>query len=167
MLAAVVFPAGLITAAIAVLVGPQILRGRGISVIPVSGLTDVRVIVGAAGLLALGSVFAFALGALLRRTWAAILAALSTMVVAYLLGVIPFLPQDVSEWLLRLSPAAGFAVLQTAHEYPQVTAHYAPYAGYYPLPWWAGFAVLCGYAVLALWLAARRLPRGEQPVDWR
>ncbi|MFD8146740.1 hypothetical protein [Streptomyces sp. NPDC059708] len=77
----------------------------------------------------------------------------------------------LSQWLLRTTPAAGFAVRQTLAEYPQVIAHYAPSAGYFPLPWWAGFAVLCAYTALLLGLALHRLPRSDgrpgRPVDWR
>ncbi|MER6995901.1 hypothetical protein [Streptomyces sp. NPDC000410] len=60
---------------------------------------------------------------------------------------------------------------QTLVEPPQVVAHYAPSTGYFPLPWWAGIAVLCAYAVLLLGLALKRLPQSDaragQPVDWR
>jgi uncharacterized membrane protein len=42
-----------------------------------------------------------------------------------------------------------------------VTGHYAPSGGYYPLPPWAGLAVLCGYAALALALAVVRLRRRD------
>lgn len=36
---------------------------------------------------------------------------------------------------------------QTVVEYPQVTAHYAPSAGYFPLPAWAALAVLAAYTL--------------------
>jgi hypothetical protein len=39
----------------------------------------------------------------------------------------------VAQWLLRLTPAAGFAIQQSIPEYPQVLDLYAPSAGYYPL----------------------------------
>lgn len=55
--------------------------------------------------------------------------------------------------------AAAFAIQQTIPVYPQVDNLYLPYAGYYPLAPWAGFAVLCGYAAAALgvaWLVLRR-----------
>ena len=61
----------------------------------------------------------------------------------------------MSEWLLRLTPAGGFAVQQTSVAYPQVTAHYAPSTGYFPLPWWAGLALASAYAA-ALWNAVSR-----------
>lgn len=155
---AVTFLAGLAAAAITVPIATALLRANNMIVVPVDTLTTVRVIIGAAALLATATILALALGVLLRRAWVAILAALSVIVVPSLLGVIPFLPEAVSDWLLRLTPAAGFAILQSLREYPQVTAHYAPYAGYYPLPGWAGLTVLCGYTAAALWLAARRKP---------
>jgi hypothetical protein len=43
-----------------------------------------------------------------------------------------------------------------------VIGMYVPLAGYYPLPPWAGFAVLCGYTALALGLAIFLLRRDRQ-----
>ena len=88
-----------------------------------------------------------------RAVWssvAATLVAISAVVLPYIVGALPLLPDEASKWLLRLTPAAGFAVKQTILEYPQVVAHYAPSAGYFPLAWWAGLAVLCGWTALAL-----------------
>jgi hypothetical protein len=156
VIGAVTFLAGLVSAAVVVPVGTTILRANGISVIPVSAVTGLRVVVGVAALLAVAAVSALALGALLRRTWAAILVAISTVVLPYLLAALPLLPDDVAKWLLRVTPAAGFAIKQTIREYPQVVAHYAPSAGYFPLAWWGGFAVLCGYTAVAFGLAVSR-----------
>jgi ABC-type transport system involved in multi-copper enzyme maturation permease subunit len=58
------------------------------------------------------------------------------------------------QWLLRLTPAAGFAVQQTLHRYPQVDGVYIASAGYYPLSPWEGFGVLLGWTAVALGLAA-------------
>ncbi|MEV4684247.1 hypothetical protein [Streptomyces kurssanovii] len=114
---------------------------------------------------------ALALGALMRRAWPAILVAVLAIAVPYAATSFPLLPDGLSQWLLRVTPAAGFAVQQTLVEYPQVVAHYAPSAGYFPLPWWAGIAVLGAYAVLSLGLALSRLPhsgdRAGAPVDPR
>ena len=55
-----------------------------------------------------------------------------------------------AEWLLRLTPAAAFAVQQACAAVPQVSADYIPSTGYFPLAPWAGFAVLCGWTALAL-----------------
>jgi hypothetical protein len=90
----------------------------------------------------------------LRRGWAAILIGLALVAVPYAVTAVPLLPDEIADWLLGLTPAAGFAVKQTVVEHPQVTAHYAPSAGYFPLPGWAGFAVLCAYTALVLWLAS-------------
>lgn len=169
VLGGVVFLSGLVVAAVTVPVGAMLLRDAGVSVAPVSLVTGVRVVVAAAALLAVATVLALGLSALLRRAWLAIVVGLATVVLPYLLGAVPLLPDPVVAWMLRLTPAAGFAALQTVQEYPQVTAHYVPYAGYYPLPGWAGFGVLCGYAAIVCWLVARRLRRAEpaKAVDFR
>ncbi|MET9020984.1 hypothetical protein ABZV93_13450 [Actinopolymorpha sp. NPDC004070] len=86
----------------------------------------------------------------------------------YAVTAVPLLPDTVSEWLLRLTPAAGFAVTQTMVEYPQVTAHYAPSAGYFPLPWWGGLVLLCAYTAVVLRTAFGRGGREPAPnPDWR
>ncbi|MEH1128865.1 hypothetical protein [Micromonospora sp. CPCC 206061] len=153
------FLAGLVSAAVVMPLGTAILRADHISVIPVSPLTGVRVAVAVGALLGLAAAGGLALRVLLRRARAAILVVIAALVLPYLMATLPLLPDEVSRWLLRVTPAAGFAVKQTLHEYPQVLAHYAPSAGYFPLAWWAGFAVLCAYAAALLILAARRLPR--------
>ncbi|TDC66255.1 hypothetical protein E1258_03255 [Micromonospora sp. KC207] len=47
-----------------------------------------------------------------------------------------------------------FAVEQTTTEYPQATAHYVPSTGYFPLPWWAGFALLGAYTMIVTLIAS-------------
>ncbi|MGW2221596.1 hypothetical protein ACWCSD_41995, partial [Nonomuraea sp. NPDC001684] len=140
-------------------VGIAIMTGNGVPAQPLPLLTGARVIAGAGLVLALGAVLAYGLGVWLRR--AAALVALALVALPYGLTAFPLLPDAVAGWLLRLTPAAGFAVLQTRVEYPQVTAHYAPSAGYFPLPGWAGLAVLGAYAAVATWWALRR---GAAPV---
>jgi hypothetical protein len=73
----------------------------------------------------------------------------------------PILPPGAADWLLRLTPAAAFAIQQTLIQYPQVTNTYAAAYGYYPLPPWAGLAVLCAWAALALSLAVFLLRRRD------
>lgn len=63
------------------------------------------------------------------------------------------LPAGLADWLLRLTPAAAFAIQQTNPAYPQVSASYTPGNGYFPLAPWAGFGVLCGFTALAAVLA--------------
>jgi hypothetical protein len=71
------------------------------------------------------------------------------------------LPANTGQWLLRLTPAAAFAVQQSAPAYPQVAAGYSTMDGYFPLPGWAGFGVLCGYTALTLALAFHLLRRRD------
>jgi hypothetical protein len=52
-------------------------------------------------------------------------------------------------------------VQQTLPVYPQVANDYSPTSGYYPLAPWAGFAVLCAYAGVALAIAAVLLHRRD------
>jgi len=89
----------------------------------------------------------------MRRSASAVTAVIVAIVLPYLVALAPVLPVGASEWLLRLTPAAAFAVQQSVHEYPQVANEYAPYNGYFPLPPLGGFGVLCLYAVAALGLA--------------
>ena len=152
VIGSVTFAAGLAAAAGAVIFGAQIAR-RSSFVFPVSWLTEVRVIAGTAALMALAAVLALALGALFRRSAAAVTTVIVAIVLPYIVGVASILPAGASEWLLRVTPAAAFAVQQGAVAYPQVTALYTPTSGYFPLAPWAGLAVLCGWAALALGLA--------------
>ncbi|MEV0233161.1 ABC transporter permease subunit [Nonomuraea sp. NPDC050786] len=161
VIAAAAFAAGLVGAAVTVPVGQSILAANGNVLAPVAPLTSLRVIVGTAALLAVAAVFALAVGALFRRSAMAVIAVVVTIIVPYVLAVASILPEEVSRWLLRVTPAAGFAVQQSMPTYAQVTARYAPAEGYFPLPPWAGFAVLCAYAALALALAAHRLRRSD------
>ncbi|MFF3956566.1 hypothetical protein ACFYY1_25615 [Streptomyces sp. NPDC001890] len=168
---AVTFVTGLLAVGVVLPVGTAIQREHGITVIAVSAFTGARVIVGTAAVLALSAVLALALGVLLRRVRLAVLAAVLAIVVPYAVTSVPLLADGLSQWLLRVTPAAGFATQQTLVEYPQLTAHFVPSTGYFPLPWWAGIAVLCAYVVVFLGLALRRLPRSDgrtgQPGRWR
>lgn len=158
---AAVFLTGLVAAGATILVSVAILRGKGAPILPVPAFTGVRVVVGVALVLALAAVLALALGALLRRRWLAVVVAITAVALPYALGTLPLLPDEVSQWLLTMTPAAGFAVQQTLVEYPQVVAHYAPSAGYYPLPAWAGLAVLCAYTLAVLTAGARSMTTAE------
>jgi ABC-type transport system involved in multi-copper enzyme maturation permease subunit len=157
----VAFVAGLAAAVVALLLGARLARNQGAYVLPVSWLTEVRVVAGTAALLAVAAVLALALGAVLRRSAAAVTVAIVTIVLPYILAVASVLPVGAADWLLRLTPAAAFAIQQSTPRYPQVTALYSPSGGYFPLAPWAGFAVLCGYAAVALGLAVYLLRRRD------
>jgi ABC-2 family transporter protein len=156
------FAAGLAGTAVAVPVGQRELRSSGVYLPPLSGLTELRVIVGIAAALALCAVLACAIGTVVRRGAAAVAAVIGLIAAPYVLAVaIPVVPLSVADWLMRVTPAAAFAVEQTVVQYPQVAEIYAPAYGYFPLAPWAGFGVLCGWAVLALALAAIVLNRRD------
>ena len=80
---------------------------------------------------------------------------------AVLAAAFPVLPTGAADWLLRVTPAAGFAIKQVIPAYPQVTGGYTPFGDYFPLAPWAGFAVTCAWAALALVLAAFLLRRRD------
>jgi ABC-type transport system involved in multi-copper enzyme maturation permease subunit len=159
---AVAFAAGLIGSAGAILLGTPLLRGNGNAIYPTTTLTEARVIVGTAALIAVTAVFALAVGAIVRHGAGTVTVVITAIILPYLLSAaFPVLPAGAADWLLRITPAAGFAIKQTIPAYPQVAANYTPFQGYFPLAPWAGFAVTCGYAVLALALAAFALRRRD------
>jgi ABC-type transport system involved in multi-copper enzyme maturation permease subunit len=158
---AVTFAAGLVAVVIAVLGGIAVVHSQFGFVYPVSTLTGVRVVAGTALLMAVVAVLAVALGAILRRTAAAVTVAIVAVVLPYVIGIGSVLPVGAAQWLLRLSPAAGFAIEQSIPAYPQVSNSYYPAFGYYPLAPWAGFAVLCGWAALAFALAVILIRRRD------
>ena len=161
VIGSVTFVAGLVAAAAAVIFGAQLSRHKGTYVFPVSWATELRVIAGTAALLAVAAVLALALGTVLRRSAAAVTLVIVVIVLPYIMGVASVLPASASDWLLRITPAAAFAILQAAPQYSQVTAIYTPTSGYFPLAPWAGLAVLCAYAALALSLAVVLLRRRD------
>jgi ABC-type transport system involved in multi-copper enzyme maturation permease subunit len=162
VIAAVAFAAGLVSAAVVVTFGQRVLRDHGVYVWPVSALTEVRVIVGTAAVLAVAAVIALAIAAVVRRGAVAVAAVIVVIILPYLLTVTtPLLPAGPTDWLARVTPAAAFAVQQTLIQYPQVSNVYTPSAGYWPLAPWAGFAVLCAWAAVALGLAAYLLNRRD------
>ena len=159
---AVTFAAGLAGSAAAVLLGERMLRGSGYYIFPVGGLTQVRVIAGTAALLAVAAVLALALGAIWRHGAGPVTATIALIVVPYFFtGPMAILRGTAADWLLRVTPAAAFAVQQVLPAYPQVSNAYIPQYGYYPLPPLAGLAVLCAWAAVALALAAFLLRRRD------
>jgi ABC-type transport system involved in multi-copper enzyme maturation permease subunit len=161
VIGSVTFVAALVAAAAAVIFGAQLSRHKGTYVFPTSWATELRVIAGTAALLAVAAVLALALGTVLRRSAAAVTLVIVVIVLPYIMGVASVLPASASDWLLRITPAAAFAVQQAAPQYSQVTAIYTPTSGYFPLAPWAGLAVLCAYAALALGLAVVLLRRRD------
>jgi ABC-type transport system involved in multi-copper enzyme maturation permease subunit len=156
----VTFLLGSAAVAVAAIAGSQISRGGGTYVLPIGWLTEARVILGTGAMLAVAAVLALSIGTVLRRSVAAVAAVIVAIVLPYILGVSGVLPASTSEWILRVTPAAGFAIEQSVPQYQQVVGHYAP-PDYFPLGPWSGFAVLCAYAAVALALAAWLLRRRD------
>jgi ABC-type transport system involved in multi-copper enzyme maturation permease subunit len=161
VIGAVAFLVGLIAAAIAVPLGHHLAQANSHQVFPVGTATEVRMILGTAALLAVAAVAALAMGTMLRRSAGAVTVVIVAIVLPYILATASLLPLGAGQWLLRVTPAAAFAVQQSLVQYPQVVGDYAPANGYYPLAPWAGFAVLCGWTALALGVAAVLLRRRD------
>jgi ABC-type transport system involved in multi-copper enzyme maturation permease subunit len=158
----VTFVAGVIGAAPVIPAGASLLRSHGNYVFPMSALTEVRLVAGTAALLAIAAVLALAAGTILRHAAGAITAVVALTVVTYFFSVpLAVLPAGAADWLLRVTPAAGFAIQQYVPAYPQVNNVYTPQHGYFPLAPWAGFGVLCLWAAAALCLAAVLLRRRD------
>ncbi len=154
------FVAGLAAAAGAVIAARDVAHS-GSSVFPEPWPTDLRIIAGTAVLVAVVAVLSLAIATMVRRSATAILIVIVTVVIPDVLSVPPGLPAGVTEWLLRITPAAALALQQPAPQYYQVQANYTPSAGYFPLAPWTGFAVLCAWTAIALGAAAYLLKRRD------
>jgi ABC-type transport system involved in multi-copper enzyme maturation permease subunit len=161
VIGAVTFVAGLAAAAAAIVISAKLAQARGAYVYPVPWPTELRMVAGTAALIAVAAVLALAAGTMLRRSAAAVTVVIVVIVLPYILAAASILPVGAADWLLRITPAAAFALQQATPQYAQVTATYSPNSGYFPLAPWAGLAVLCGYAALALGLAAVLLRRRD------
>ncbi len=161
VIAAVAFVTGLIAAVISIAVGVPKLENQGQVLLTAPVLTEVRVIVGTAAMVALVAVVAVCLGAILRRSAIAITAAVLLVVMPFLLTVLNVVPASVGDWLLRLTPAAGLAIEQSIPRYSQVSTVISPIQGSYPLTPYAGFGVLCLWAAGAVALALVMLRRRD------
>ena len=150
VIGAVSFVAGVIGAAVALALGTKITDSRGNYMFPTPLMTEVRLVIGTGLLLAVAAVLILSVGAMVRRGAATIAIAIVVFVVPYFLSVTAVLPVGVDDWVLRVTPAAGYAIQGAYPEYAQVAAIYSAANGYYPLEPWAGFAVLCAWAAIAL-----------------
>jgi ABC-type transport system involved in multi-copper enzyme maturation permease subunit len=155
------FVTGLIAAAVTLVAATKTAHAEGYSLWPVPWPAELRLIAGTAALIALAAVLTLAVGAIVRRSAAAVMIAIVVVVVPFFLAVTTAVPAAIGDWLLRITPAAAFAVEQSTPRYAQVQAFYRPMDGFYPLAPWAGLAVLCGWAALALAAAFYLLRRRD------
>jgi ABC-type transport system involved in multi-copper enzyme maturation permease subunit len=161
VIGSVSFVAGLVATAVTLAIGTPRMRANGNYLYPVDALTKLRVELGTAALIAVAAVLAVALGTILRRGAGAVAAVVVLVVLPFILSVSAVLPLGAAQWVLRLSPAAAFGIQQTVPQYAQVSYQYTPQNGFFPLAPWAGLAVLCGYAALALAVAGYLLRRRD------
>ncbi|MFI9552869.1 hypothetical protein [Nonomuraea endophytica] len=147
---AVAFVSGLVTSGVVVPGGLALMRAHQNPIQPITLATELRVIIGYAALTAAAAVLALGLAALVKRAVVAVGLAVALVVAPYLLASAGLVP-----WLLMITPAAGFAITQSVPTFAHLDVDHSLLGGYYPLPPWAGLAVICGYAALALWLAHR------------
>jgi ABC-type transport system involved in multi-copper enzyme maturation permease subunit len=157
----VTFAISLIAVGITLPVGLHNSRSDGYWIPPITALTEVRMIVGTALLLALTAVLALAIATMLRRSVLAVAGVIVVLFVPYLLAhVTGILPVSAQDWLLRVTPTAAFSIQQAYPAYHQVLAPYSPADGFYPLSPLAGIGVLVAWTVVALlaagWLLRRR-----------
>lgn len=150
VLACVVFVLSLAASAFSMWFVDRQRRNNGTYISPASAVTEMRVLVGTAAVLAIAAVLAVAIGTIVRRSATAVAAVIALIVLPYILGVSSI---GALQWMLRVTPAAGFAVQQTLHQYQQVNGVYIASAGYYPLSPSEGFGVLIAWMALALGVA--------------
>lgn len=156
---AVAFLLSAVVMALAVPLGQHLLRSHGNYVYYASTFTQVRIIVGAGALVGIAAIIVTALSAIVRRPAAAITAGVGVILLPFI--VASAAGGAIADWLLRLTPAAGMSTLQALTQYHQVNYPYTLANGYYPLSPLTGFAVLCGYTVLALTTATVLLNRRD------
>ena len=132
-----------------------------------SSTTEARVIIGTGAILALTAVAVVATGVLLRKTAGTVVAGIAVFVLPAVL-VVPYVSGSSTGsspplplWLLRLSPAAGFSILESLARSSQVSYRYTLSNGYVPLAPGIGLAVLAAWALVLLVLAARLLNRRD------
>jgi hypothetical protein len=156
---AVAFLTEAVAAAISIPVGRHLLLSNGNYLFPVGALTTLRDVFGSAILVALSAVAVLGLAAILRRSSGAVVAGIALFVVPTVLGA--SLTGSVGEWIYRLTPAAGFSLLDSIPSSPLVSYPYTVQNGYYPLGAWVSLIVPCCYAALALGAAAMVLRRRD------
>ena len=144
--AALVLPVTMLAAVTDFFVATAIQSARGGTAIALTDPGVLRIVAGAPLYLTAAAVIGVALGALLKKTAAGISAFAALFLVAPVVAT--YLPHSIATVASYLPSSAGGALWGQP-----LVAH--------PLGPWAGFAVLCGYAVALTGLAAWRLRRGD------
>ncbi|HEU4421342.1 MAG TPA: ABC transporter permease subunit, partial [Pilimelia sp.] len=157
VLGATAFALGLVTCVALLLLAMPLLKGNGFAppAYPTPSLSEgpvLRAIILTAAFVALVALLGLGLGAVLRRSAGAITLVLVLVILPTFVAIA--LPSDAAEWLMRLTPAGGFAVQRAK---PPTAWLAEPWSTISP---WAGLAVVTAYAAAALlaggWLLRRR-----------
>jgi len=149
------FAAGAIATAAAEVITRHVFAANGNYLFPQSTFALVRVITGTGLFLGLVAALAVALGAIMRRSVAAVATGFVLVIAPGILG------SESGNWLMRLTPTAAFAIQATLPRSSFVTSLYTPPNGYFPISPWAGVGVLAAYTVAALGVAAWLLRRRD------
>lgn len=153
------FLVGLVATVTTFLVSQPVLRDSGFAppAYPAVSLADgpvLRAVVGGAALLGLVAVFSLGVGTVLRRGAGAIAAVVMVLMVPVIIE--GGLPLAVAQWLIRSTPTAGLAILQTQPVDPARRIVAPDMAD--PLP---GLGVVALYAAASLAIAYWRLRRRD------
>ncbi len=107
------FVTGLAAAAGTAIVATEMAHATGYLMFPVPWPTELRVIAGTAVLVAVAAVFTLAVGTMMRRSAAAVMTAIVTIVVPFFLAFTSAVPAVIGEWLLRITIHAEWTKLRT------------------------------------------------------
>jgi ABC-type transport system involved in multi-copper enzyme maturation permease subunit len=163
---AVAFLAGAAATAIAIPLGNHLLTTNGNYLWPSHAATQARMIVGTGALLGLAAIGVLATGAIVRTSAGTVITGIVLFVMPVVLAV-PFIQGGSAntpaylEWLERISPGAGLAVLGAMPRSAAVSYPYTLGNGYFPLSPGAGLAVLAAWALVLLLLAVLLLCRRD------
>ena len=148
VLVGLVLPVSLLAAAAEFFTATALESSRGGSAISLTDPGVLREVTGASLYLTVIAVIGLALGALLRRTAAGLAVFAAVFLVVPLVAA--YLPQGIKGFVPYLPSNAGGTIWGAGKLF-----------GGHQLSPWAGFAVLCGYAVVLTGLAAWRLRRRD------
>ena len=76
-------------------------HSEGVDLFPEPWPTELRIIVGMAALFAVAAVFTLAVATIVRRSAAAIIIVIVTLVIPFVLSAPPGIPAGLTDWLLR------------------------------------------------------------------
>jgi ABC-2 family transporter len=161
VMVAATFVTGVVAALVTLPLSLHLIRAGGTFVAPLDSGLVLRIVAGCGLLLSLAALLAYGTGVALRRGLTAVACAVLLLVVPHMLATTSVLPDEAARWVLRVTPAAGFSILQSIPAYAQVQYPYAPADGYFPLAPWAGLGVMALWAAAFVGLGVLRIRRGD------